>query len=174
MKPVVILLFVIVVSLVSVNAVFSATGKAVIHGTEEGSTIGGEVTLTDVANGLAISAAIIGAPPGKHGFHIHTYGSCEEGGKAAGGHYNPANTQHGLLIKDGSGKAHAGDLGNIDIAEDGTGTLELVVSGISLSGAQNPVAGRAIILHAKADDLSQPTGNAGARIGCGTIVITGH
>jgi Cu-Zn family superoxide dismutase len=36
------------------------------------------------------------------------------------------------------------------------------------------VGGRAIILHEKMDDFSQPTGNAGGRIGCGTIIVTGN
>jgi Cu-Zn family superoxide dismutase len=35
------------------------------------------------------------------------------------------------------------------------------------------VAGRAFVLHEKADDFGQPVGNAGSRIGCGPIVLTG-
>ena len=42
---------------------------------------------------------------------------------------------------------------------------------ISLSGPHS-IIGRSIIVHAKADDLkTQPSGDAGDRIGCGVIGI---
>jgi hypothetical protein len=31
-----------------------------------------------------------------------------------------------------------------------------------------------VVLHEKADDFGQPTGNAGGRIGCGTIQLEDH
>jgi Cu-Zn family superoxide dismutase len=48
------------------------------------------------------------------------------------------------------------------------------VSGVSLGGgAANDIAGRAIVVHATADDYSsQPAGNAGARVACGVIRVT--
>jgi len=146
-------------------------GQAAIHGTLEGSTVEGTALFEETSQGLNVSVQITGAPPGKHGFHIHQFGSCGDRGKAAGGHYNPGNTTHGFLPDRGLLSAHAGDLGNIEIAEDGAGSLELQVFGLSLSGGYG-VAGRTVILHEKADDFGQPTGNAGARIGCGTILIT--
>ena len=65
--------------------------------------------------------------------------------------------------------AHAGDMGNIEIDEDGDGLLKVELAGLSLEG-DNAVMGKAIILHEKEDDFGQPTGNAGGRIGCGVIV----
>ena len=70
--------------------------------------------------------------------------------------------KHGFHIHE---KAHSGDMGNIDIAEDGTGKLELTLPEVSL----NDISGLAVILHEKVDDFGQPTGNAGGRIGCGII-----
>ncbi|HEY9647891.1 MAG TPA: superoxide dismutase family protein, partial [Chroococcidiopsis sp.] len=104
-----------------------------------------------------------------HGFHIHENGSCDNAGNGAGGHFNPNNVKHGKLIVDGFDQAHAGDLGNILVAADGHGTLSQTVPGLTLSDGLYAIASRAVILHAQRDDFSQPVGNAGARIGCGTI-----
>jgi Cu-Zn family superoxide dismutase len=38
-------------------------------------------------------------------------------------------------------------------------------------GPANPIVGRAVIIHAKSDDGSQPVGNAGVRVGQGVIGI---
>lgn len=147
-------------------------GLAAIKGTAEKSPISGTVTLTDVKDGLKVEAKLSGVPAGLHGFHIHEFGTCDDSGKAAGGHFNPHNAMHGDVVKSGPKKAHAGDMGNITAGPDGSATLEVVIPKTSLSAGKNNVAGRAIILHEKADDFGQPTGNAGGRIGCGLIAIT--
>jgi Cu-Zn family superoxide dismutase len=64
---------------------------------------------------------------------------------------------------------HAGDLGNLTADADGKAHYEITVTNISVSSAGNSVLGRAVIVHAKPDDGGQPTGNAGARVGCGVI-----
>ena len=155
-----------------VAPVFAAEGVAVIKGTSTDSPISGEVKFKETEKGLTVEAKLKNVPNSrKLGFHIHENGSCDDMGKAAGGHYNPMSAPHGFLAKDGEHKAHAGDLGNIKIANDGTGTLKGFLPGISLRGGQYNVEGRAIILHEKQDDFGQPTGNAGGRIGCGIIKI---
>ena len=149
---------------------FAAQGVATIKGTTEGSTASGMVKFTDTNNGLKIEVKLANVPnAGKHGFHIHENGSCADEGKAAGGHYNPMTVDHGLLPKDGEAHAHMGDMGNIEIAADGTGTLSITLPGVSLKDGDHNVEGRAVILHEKEDDFGQPTGNAGGRIGCGII-----
>ncbi len=149
------------------------TGKALIHSTSTSTVVSGMVTLQDTPQGLKIDADVMSAPPGLHAFHIHEFGSCDDQAKAAGSHYNPAGHQHGNTIKDGVAKTHAGDFGSLTIDAKGQGTLHAVIPGLQLSKGDMPVAGRAFVLHEKADDFSQPTGNAGGRIGCGTIIITG-
>jgi len=48
--------------------------------------------------------------------------------------------------------------------------MNLQVTGISLGTDADSIIGRAVIVHAQADDLvSQPSGNAGPRIACGLI-----
>lgn len=150
----------------------AATGTAVIAGTAAGSAVAGTVTLQDTPKGLKVSASLTGVPAGTHAFHIHEFGSCADAAMAAGGHYNPKKSHHGFLPKDGLKKAHAGDLGNVVADASGAATLEIVLPGITLSGGKYPVAGRAFVLHEKADDFGQPVGNAGSRIGCGAIVLT--
>lgn len=151
------------------GCLWAASAKAVVSGTAEGSSIAGEVTLDETADGLFVKAEISGAPAGLHGFHIHENSSCDDGGKAAGGHFNPDGVQHGDLVHDGFAHAHAGDLGNIEIGADGSGVLEKFLPGLTLGEGKYGVAGKAMILHELPDDFGQPTGNAGGRIGCGLI-----
>jgi Cu-Zn family superoxide dismutase len=148
------------------------TGRAEIQGTEEGSTILGSAVLTETPEGLQVSVHVTGAPAGQYAIHIHQYGGCGEAGNAAGGHFNPDNVAHGFLPSDGLAKAHPGDLGNLEVGEDGHGRLSLFLPVVSLTGSKYAVSGRAVVLHERPDDFGQPTGNAGGRIGCGAILIT--
>lgn len=150
---------------------FAAKGIAFISATEQGSSVNGQVTLNETPTGLEVDVKVADVPPGKHGFHIHEKGDCSDQGKAAGGHYNPDVVSHGMVVKDGFQHAHAGDFGNIEVAADGTGTLKTVISGLTLTGEKYNVEGKAVILHEKEDDFTQPTGNAGGRIGCGVIIL---
>ena len=148
------------------------TGSAKVKATAENSPIGGTVAFKDSEDGLSIVVRLTGVPAGDHGFHIHEFGSCEEAGKAAGGHYNPLKAPHGYAIKNGIKKAHAGDFGNITADAEGKAMLEAVLPKVALARGKYTVGGRAVILHEKADDFTQPLGNAGGRIGCGIIAIS--
>lgn len=133
------------------------------------SSLSGQVLVTEMAGGVNIDATVADAPPGLHGFHIHANGMCADAGNAAGGHFNPDNVKHGKLNTDGFENAHAGDLGNILIDSDGTGSLRATFPGLTLTDGRYGLANHAVILHANQDDFSQPTGNAGGRIGCGIL-----
>ena len=100
--------------------------------------------------------------------HIHEHGDCGNMGQMAHGHWNPGGAQHG---KWGSGSFHAGDIGNIKLDSKGKGKLTLETDLWTLGGnASKNIIGKAIIVHGGVDDYStQPTGNAGSRIGCGVI-----
>lgn len=74
-------------------------------------------------------------------------------------------TTHGLP----GAASHLGDLGNITIAANGTGTLTRANAGWKLGdGSLADVIGHSIIFHASPDDGTMPS--AGARVGCGIIV----
>lgn len=143
----------------------------VINSTTDAADVLGEATFTQTADGMLIEVVMKNASPGEHGFHIHESGSCAEAGKAAGGHFNPDNVKHGLITEDGFENAHAGDLGNIQIAEDGTGTKTISVERLTFTEGNYAIGNRSVILHEQPDDFGQPTGNAGGRIGCGIIEV---
>jgi Cu-Zn family superoxide dismutase len=132
---------------------------------KSGSKVSGTVTLTDTGSGVDVVVALAGAKPGKHGAHVHETPDCSApDAKSAGSHYNPDSHPHGLPTAPAH---HIGDLGNIEVGSDGKGKLEITMPGANLKqGDPHSFLGRAIIIHEKVDDGSQPVGNAGGRIGC--------
>ena len=146
------------------------TGVASVAGTAADSKISGSVRLTDTPAGLKVEVSVTGLTPGAHGFHIHENGACGDSGKAAGAHYNPSGAPHGELSKSDPMKVHAGDSGNLTADKDGKAEMSVTLPGVTVSG-KLPVAGRAVIVHEKADDFSQPAGNAGGRVACGIIGV---
>jgi len=125
--------------------------------------------------GVHIAMKVLSLPPGKHGVHVHAVGKCDPPAfTTAGGHFNPANKKHGYAT---SGGPHAGDLGNIEVKQDGTGQLAFLTPHLSLApGASNsPLVGGglAVVIHADVDDdKTDPSGNSGARIACGLVKAT--
>lgn len=141
----------------------------VLHPTE-GNDVAGTVTFTAGAGGTVdVVGDLTGLTPGQHGFHVHELGDCTApDGTSAGGHFNPENVEHG---GPDAAVRHVGDLGNVDADDSGTAHYERTDSMIALSGPHS-IIGRAVIVHQGADDLvSQPTGDAGARVACGVIGI---
>lgn len=135
------------------------------------SGVTGMAVFTQNGDQITFMAEIQGATPGLHAIHIHAYGDCSSpDGKSAGGHWNPTDVAHG---KWGVGEFHLGDIGNITVGADGTGRITLTTDLWEIdTGSDIDVVGKGIIVHADADDfVSQPSGAAGARIGCGVIVL---
>ncbi len=133
----------------------------------QGNNVLGTLTFTSINDAVRVEGEITGLPPGSHGFHVHEFGDCSApDASSAGGHYNPTGQPHGA--PDDSLR-HVGDLGNIEAGQDSTASVNIVDSILTLSGP-NSIVGKAVVVHADADDLeSQPSGNAGARLACGVI-----
>lgn len=129
----------------------------------------GQVTLTQTATGVLISAEVVGLSPGAHGLHIHGVGACEPDFKAAGSHFAPGGEPHGYLAEGGP---HAGDLPNLHAGEDGAARAEYFTDAVTLdSGPDHSLFdedGSAFIVHADPDDY-RDVASAGARIACGVI-----
>lgn len=116
-------------------------------------------------NGVMLVLQVAGLPPGTHGVHVHMTGKCDAPTfESAGGHWNPAEAQHGLESAKGQ---HAGDMPNLIVKDDGRGTLAYELKGATLSGLMDG-DGSAMVVHASADDQkTDPSGNSGERIACG-------
>jgi len=135
----------------------------------KGNSVSGTVNFTQKGDVVLVEAKVNGLKPnGSNGIHIHEKGNCTAAdASSAGGHFNPSSSQHGGP----AGEArHGGDLGNLQADATGHAQLSIQVSGISLGTEPNSISGRAVIVHAGADDLkTQPSGNSGARVACGLI-----
>ena len=101
--------------------------------------------------------------PGKHGFHVHEFGDTSNNCKAAGGHFNPLNRNHGAATANVSfvmllpfnlqhfhllcfKERHVGDLGNINSGSSGTSFVGKLDRKALLHGP-HAIIGRAIVVH---------------------------
>ena len=143
-----------------------ATQASTLINPTEGNEAQGTVEFTQEVDGVRVIASLTGLTEGDHGFHIHEKGDCSAAdGTSAGGHFNPFGTAHGAPD---ATERHVGDLGNITADASGDAAYNRLDTHLDLDGA-NSIIGLAVIVHALPDDFSQPTGAAGARVGCGVI-----
>jgi len=157
----------------SVAAGGSTASSATVNlAAASGSLVSGKLMAMPMSDGVHLRGEIGGlAPNSTHGIHIHEKGDCSAAdASSAGGHFNPGARMHGKV---GAGAHHGGDLDNIVANAEGVAPVDVHASGVTLGGgAGNDVAGRAVVVHAAADDYtSQPAGNSGARVACGVIVV---
>ena len=133
-----------------------------LRGGEEAPRIWGEVKFYQTRKGVLVIADVSGLPEGSgDGFfalHIHEGGSCD--GKEFAdtkGHYNPTGAPH---------PRHAGDLPPL-LSCGGRAYLAVLTDRFRVE----EILGRTVVIHSGADDFNtQPAGNAGTKIACGTIL----
>jgi len=126
----------------------------------------GRATLTAADGAVRVEVRAQGMAPGEHGVHVHAVGQCDAdtGFESAGDHLNPADAQHGLENPQGP---HMGDLPNLVVAEDSTGTLQYASPVLVMDSVLDGDGG-ALVVHAQADDqTTDPGGGSGDRIACG-------
>lgn len=176
MKAGLVLLMIISAVLMFATTVYADEGATTHNATSvmkdaKGNTVG-LATFTEDASGLVrIIVNASGMTPGLHGIHIHNKGNCTGPSfTSAGEHYNPLGKEHGLNNSKGS---HAGDLPNLEVGENGTGHMNVTTDLVTLSPGTTTLFtanGTSLVIHADTDDqMSNPSGNSGARIICGVI-----
>jgi superoxide dismutase, Cu-Zn family len=132
-----------------------------------GVTLSGKAELTAGPEGVRARVKIQGATPGKHGLHVHQEGDCSDiPGKSMGEHFAPHAKEHGLLD---SPVRHLGDLGNIEVAADGTGAVDVLVTDATLDDGTQSYLGKALVIHEKEDVGTGPSGDSGTPIACAVI-----
>lgn len=134
----------------------------------------GSVTAREHGQRIQLRVQVNGLPPGLHGMHLHEVGRCEGPAfQSAGGHLNPsALMRHGRRNPQGP---HLGDLGNIRVADDRRADVTVEVAGAEARiGLRTFLGlgqgGLALVIHANLDDeVTDPSGNSGARIACAVL-----
>ncbi len=144
---------------------YKAFAIAHIKGNETAPLLSGYVKFLQMKNYVLVIASIKGLPhnnTGFFGFHIHEGSSCTgENFSDTGNHYNPQNAPH---------PSHAGDMPPL-INCNGGAYMTFATNRFRLKD----ISGRTVVIHDMADDFNtQPSGNAGAKIGCGKINKTRH
>lgn len=138
--------------------------KAWIRGNAQNPQLSGVVRFYSTPyTGVLVEAEIFGLPDVETPFssdfyamHIHENGDCTPPFDKSGGHYNPTKEEH---------PHHAGDMVPL-MGNQGYAWLAFYDKRFRIS----EIIGRSVIIHKMPDDfMSQPSGNAGEKIGCGVI-----
>ena len=129
--------------------------------------INGIIRFYSIGSGVLVNAEVYGLPIRTQncgnsffGFHIHEGNSCSGNDSDpyanADAHYNPDNCSHPY---------HAGDMPPL-FGSNGFAWVMYFTDHFSIS----EIIGKTVIIHSDPDDFhTQPSGNSGAKIACGTI-----
>lgn len=170
---------------VAFGAMASSPATAVLKARAEISGpngVSGTAVFVQIGTGILptvqVLVTVTGLTPGRHGFHIHEFGSCEPttvpfGG--AGGHFDPG--AFGQSNPDTNHPFHMGDIPNLTADSNGKATLLHTTSRITLSPGPLSIldaSGSAVIVHRDPDQgITGAAGSGvsgGPRIACGIIV----
>ena len=145
--------------------------KTVVHLKDAQGKDVGTAVIWEETPGVGIQLNLTNLPPGVHALHFHQNASCVAPDfKSAGPHFNPEGKKHGLENPEGH---HAGDMQNFTVNAKGKAKVKVHNKDVTLGTDSHSLftnGGTALVIHAKGDDMkTDPAGNAGDRIACGTI-----
>ena len=144
----------------------------------------GTVELRQNDGNVRVKADLVGLTPGFHGFHVHDVGVCE-----ADAPDGPFTTAKGHFVGEGGTHGdHDGDMPSIYVNDDGEASLTVNLDSFTVEEL-TAGDGAAIMVHAGPDNfaniperytsaesdapgpdqMTQSTGDAGARAACGVI-----
>jgi len=149
--------------------VFDDPSAIAVLAATPGSSVHGVVSFVRAGDATQVNANLSGFKPNStHGIHVHELGDCSaHDATSAGEHFNPDASAHG---GPGASEHHAGDLGNVTADARGDVYTTFKITQGSFGTGNDSIIGRGLIVHADRDDLhSQPAGNSGARLACGSI-----
>ena len=136
----------------------------------------GTASFRAVSGGVLIELDLPGLSPGPHGMHLHVSGQCDakSGFMKAGPILSlRPGRRHGYLAKGGP---MTGDLPNQFAHADGRLKASIVTNAFTLGNGKRSIFDRdgvSLIVKKRGDDYrTQPIGNSGDRIACGTVVRT--
>lgn len=162
------------IGLAVLPAMAHAADTATAHLVGTDGTDRGTANIAEAPKGVILRIMAKGLTPGWHGIHFHEKGDCGPPKFTSAGAHVHATTPvvHGLLNPNAN---DAADLPNLFVNQDGTATVELYSTLVSLNGKDGRPAlldadGAALVIHANPDDYrTQPIGGAGDRVVCGVI-----
>ena len=139
----------------------------------------GGVLETPSAEGIknvTVMVSASGLAPGKHAVHIHEIGACAPTCAAAGSHVDLGPFGNNLPVI-ANHPYHSGDLINLPIASNGTGSMTHVTSRIAITPGNLSIFdgdGAAIVIHALpdaycAENPADPNCAGGGRVACGVL-----
>jgi Cu-Zn family superoxide dismutase len=153
-------------------------GTMKAHADIKGDGITGRAELVERKQGtgtvVEVTVTASGLKPGLHGVHLHAVGKCEPPFTIAGGHFDPGPASN--PDPDVNHPFHMGDIPNLQVGQDGKGTLKAVTTRVTLTPGPLTIFdddGTAIILHANEDKgipgETKSGVSGGPRIACGVL-----
>jgi Cu-Zn family superoxide dismutase len=153
-----------------------AEARATINGCTTGTALGSAVLIeTPSAEGIKNVTVMVSAArlsPGKHAVHIHEVGACTPTCAAAGSHLDLGPAGSNLPVT-ANHPYHSGDLINLQIGPQGTGSMTHVTNRITVSEGNLSIFdgdGASIIIHSLPDTycaVDDPNCAGGGRTACG-------
>ncbi|MBW8362508.1 MAG: superoxide dismutase family protein [Kaistella sp.] len=148
-------------------AVSCATTKTYTINSKSGTETQGTAKFSQTGKTVEMDLNVYKLTPGIHAVHIHEKGDCSAAdASSAGGHWNPTKDDHGKWEAE---HYHMGDIGNLSANKEGTARLVFKTDKwcLNCSDETKNIMNKSIVIHAAKDDFTtQPTGNAGGRVGC--------